>query len=164
MKHRRSLHVPVVLIGVALGSLAAPAAAAPPVQLEGTYQIVGGTERVDRQSGNVLHSEFTLFTMLSGDLVSAPGTPVATTYDCVEVVGRSVTCRTEETFTGTIAGIGSGTTEARGRSRCDLTTGACSGSSSVRGVSGALADVRGTARFEGPILAPGTYTARVNRY
>lgn len=164
MTFRRSLHLSIAACVLVAMSLAAPASARPPLDLAGDYRIVGGTERVDRTTGKVIHTEFTLFSMLSGGFESAEDTPVATSYECVEMVGRFISCRAEETFTGSIAGIGTGTTEARVSVRCDLTTRMCAGSSRVRGVSGQLADVRGTVRFEGPVLAPGTYTARLNQY
>jgi len=164
MNFRRSLRMSIILLAVAAGSPAAPASAEPPLELKGSYQIVGGAPGTERATGNVVHTTFVLYSTVSGDFVSAVGTPVVTEYDCITVTGRSISCRAEETFTGTIKGIGAGTTVARAHVKCDLTTGMCAGSSTTRGGSGDLADVRGTVRFEGRILASGTYTARLNQY
>ncbi len=158
----KCLKLCLVVLAVSAGSVSTPAWADPPLQLEGTGQRQSlALVPPFSQNGNMTRFGLAVTTDLSGDLDSTE--PNAETFRCKTVAesGRTA-CRGEALFTGTIVGVGEGTTLSKVTARCDA-AGACDIRFRIKGVSGALADVRGTGT--GHVSPDGavTYSVRLTR-
>lgn len=151
----RLICLPAAVVGLTAGPLAAPAAAVPAGELTGTFVIsslapVPGSLRT---SGPVLHYSVLETSSNRGDVVSE-GT---TTYDCVQVAD-TIRCRGAGVYEGTVEGVaGTGTYATRVHLTC-TTTLVCSGKVQVKGLTGALADLRGTGS-----AAAGAYSLHLTR-
>lgn len=152
-------------LAVSAGAVSAPAWADPPLELEGTGQRLSlAVVPPFSEHGRVSHFGLAVTTDLSGDLDSAAGHPNVETFRCKTVTrAKRTSCRGESLFTGTVVGVGEGTTRSRITGRCDA-TGACAVRIRVEGVSGHLADVRGTGTAHVTPNGDITYSVRLTQY
>jgi hypothetical protein len=153
----------LVLVAVAAPvGLAAPASAAPPDRLTGTVVTTDFLPLPDkrRETGSVVHFEFLLTSLLSGDVQ-------ATTrehYRCVRRVGDVIRCNVE--ILGTLVDSSGeptgGSTQGHARVTCDPSLTICEGTSHYTGVDneGRKAVGKGTLRTNGGV---GTYEFQQSR-
>lgn len=150
------------LVLVAAGSVTTPVWADPPLVLEGAGQrLTLAVVPPVTEAENSTRFGLSTTADLSGGLDSSA--PFVGAYTCKTVTQSGRTkCEGEETFTGTVAGVGEGITVARVTVSCEASD-ACVIRSHIEGVSGDLEDVRGTAI--GQVTADGaiTYTVRLTQ-
>lgn len=136
----KMLHLFALTIAILLGSIAAPAAAAPPREFQGTVLLTSFVTAPEaRTTGNVVHSD----AVSTSRFLSGPvhGT-TQNALRCLTIGGDTLRCHVISTFTGSIDGIGEGTTASRQHFTCDLTTFSCEGRFGTISGTGGLANYR----------------------
>ena len=162
MRRRHLLASPALALGLTVApSLAAPAAAAPPVPVAGNYTTVLTSGTPAEGQGNAQFFKFSNAVAISGG-ITASGTA---SYRCLLLAEKFLSCKGEQILDDVVqvAGVqGEGTLTNRVVFRVDLTTGQLSGTSVIRSGTGAWADIHGVIRSEAIFGQPGgTYTGQV---
>jgi hypothetical protein len=139
-----------VLACVVAGALAAPAAAAPPTELQVVSERVGEVRLLSapRTAGRTTHVEFEEDVELTGGLQSTELSVLR--LQCTIVGTARMSCHGEQRFTGTVDGIAAaGTSTSAVRFTCSLPEQRCTGSTTVVDGTGGLAGVSGRSTFVG---------------
>ena len=160
MRRRPLLCVPLLAVALTTGVLAAPATAAPPSMHGGdfrvmSFEVTGGTSPGP-------HDKVNLFTAVSSSQLegSLEGTSDAT-LTCVQVVGRTLSCHGTTVFEGDFEGEAA-TAVSWIVFRCSYVTNWCSGRSTTRESTGALAGTRSMTVLEQDLVTgAGSYTTRL---
>lgn len=120
-----------------------------PQEVPGTARPTGGVRHVDVVEESVTRGG-------GLDLVNTAR------YQCLQVRDVRLLCRGEVQGVGSIDGVGTGVLSTRAVVRCELPAFTCTGTTQSRGVSGDLADVRGTGTFtSSPVAGRGTLVFRL---